>query len=91
MADDADREATKLRLLAMAVDYEERAKVADDLVESNTVDEDIPELDVAEMDGVVGVQSSPNAGKSSRVKLDRNNVRGLKETIVVERLPTFRR
>jgi hypothetical protein len=33
MADTVDREASKLRLLAMAVDYEARAKAADQLTE----------------------------------------------------------
>src|SRR4051812_18943752 len=31
MADDTDREASKVRLLAMAADYESRARIADDL------------------------------------------------------------
>jgi len=33
MADTVDREASKVRLLAMAVDYESRAKAADEMTE----------------------------------------------------------
>ena len=86
MADDADREATKLRLLAMAADYEARAKVGGELPQPKLV-----EMDLAEVDDVVGVQAEPSVGKAPRVKLDRKNVRGLKETIVTDRHPTFRR
>ena len=86
MADDADREATKLRLLAMAADYEARAKVGGDLSDLNLV-----EMDLAQTDNPVGVQAEPSVGKAPRVKLDRKNVRGLKETIVTDRHPTFRR
>ncbi len=35
MADAVDREASKLRLLKMAIDYEARAKAADELTEPN--------------------------------------------------------
>lgn len=81
MADDTDREATKLRLLAMAADYEARAKVGGDLPEPNLV----------AVDEVVGVQAEPSLRQATRVKLDRKNVRGLKETIFVERHPTLPR
>jgi hypothetical protein len=35
MADTADREASKLRLLSMAADYDARAKAADELTKPN--------------------------------------------------------
>lgn len=86
MADDTDHEATKLRRLATAADYEERAKAADD-----GAGPDAAELDVAEMDGEVAVQTEPSVGKATRVKLDMKNGRALKETVLVERRPIVRR
>ncbi len=85
MADDTDHEATKLRRLATAADYEARAKIADTGAAPNVV-----EMDVAEMDGAVAVPAEPSVGKPTRVKLDMKNIRGLKETVVVERRPRVR-
>ena len=86
MADDTDHEATKLRRLATAADYEARAKLADGSAGPNAA-----EMDVAEVDGEVAVQTEPSVGKATRAKLDMKNVRGLKETVMVERRPTVRR
>jgi hypothetical protein len=47
MAEDADREATKARLLAMAVDYETRAGVAVELTEPSSGEANEPAQDEA--------------------------------------------
>ena len=80
MADDTDREATKARLLGMAADYEARAQVASGMAEPN-----VSEPDVSENVGKMKAQAEPDVAKPTRVKLDRKNVRGLKETIMLER------
>jgi hypothetical protein len=85
MADDTDREATKARLLGMAADYEARAQVANGLAEPNAT-----EPNVSEIVGNMEAQAEPDVAKPNRVKLDKKNVRGLKETIMVERHRTAR-
>jgi len=42
MAEDADREATKVRLLAMAADYEARDGIDNELTEPNSADANEP-------------------------------------------------
>lgn len=90
MADDADREATRVRFLAMAADYEARASAAHDLADPNldTVDGEAAQPGLG--DEITG-PSDPNPGETLRVKPVRNIARGLKETIVVERRPAVRR
>lgn len=90
MADDADREATKERLLVMAADYEARAQVVSGLAEPNGTEPNVIDPNVIEIDGEVEALVEPNLAKPIRVKLDRENVRGLKETIMVERHRTAR-
>jgi hypothetical protein len=40
MAETTDREATKLRFLAMAADYDARAKVAEEMTEPSSTEDD---------------------------------------------------
>ena len=47
MAEDADREATKVRLLAMAADYEARAGIDNELTEPNSGEANEPTQDEA--------------------------------------------
>ena len=47
MAEDADREATKARLLAMAADYEARAGTDIEVIEPNSGEADEPKQDEA--------------------------------------------
>jgi hypothetical protein len=90
MAVDADREATRVRFLAMAADYEARAADANDLADPNldTVDKESaqPSLD----EPVTGL-AEPGMGETLRVKPVRKIAKGLKETIVVERRPVVGR
>ena len=76
MAEDADREATKLRLLAMAADYEARAAVAE---EPSGSDPGIADSELIE----------PTPSAEPNVMLGRKSARGSK-TVVVERRPTGR-
>jgi hypothetical protein len=77
MADDADREATKLRLLAMAVDYEDRARVANELTGPD------PGEAISEFVG-------PTQDEARKIKPGRKIALGLKETVLVERRPVGR-
>ena len=79
MADDTDREATKIRLLAMAAGYEARAGVADELT--------APDPDPGEANGDV---VEPALGETLTVKPVRKIATRLKETIVLERRPVVR-
>lgn len=89
MAEDADREATKLRLLAMAVDYEARARGTIEVTEPNSSEADQravqPNLDGA----ILGIDE-----RTLEVPLVVKSVgkvsRGLKETLVVTRRPVGR-
>jgi hypothetical protein len=88
MADDADREATRVRLLAMAADYEGRAKVAQGAEPEvgDTADETVePGLDEA----ITGL-AEPGMGETLTVKPVRKIAKSLKETIVVKRRPVGR-
>jgi hypothetical protein len=74
MADDTDREATKLRLLAMAADYEARAGVANELTD--------PDPDPGEAtDEVV----EPTQDQVPKITLGKKIATGLKETVMVQR------
>lgn len=77
MADDADRESTKLRLLAMAVDYEDRARVANELTG--------PDPGEAIREFV-----EPTQDEARKIKPGRKIALGLKETVLVERRPVGR-
>jgi len=80
MADDADRTATKQRLLAMAVDYETRADIADETTgpTGSNLSETNPEV------------TEPKADETIKVKPGRMSAKGLKDTVVVERRPVGR-
>ena len=95
MAEDTDHEATRLRRLAMAADYEARANAAAaaaPAAPSAPVSEaDAPDAAVAAPEPTDSEQPAPAERKTTRLRLDKQNVRGLKETIVVERPSTLRR
>ena len=79
MAEDADREATKLRLLAMAADYEARAGVATELTN--------PDPDPDEASGEAVETSREPA---SKLTLSRKAAAETKETVLVQRRPVGR-
>ena len=81
MADTADREATKLRFLAMAVDYDARANVADELTEqsSSETDTEPPEPTAEE---VTKRLMKPDQGEALSVKPKERIAREPKEAIV---------
>jgi hypothetical protein len=78
MAEDADREATKVRLLAMAADYEARAGIENELTESNS--------------GEVtsGANEPTQEEDAPTVRTGRKIAAGLKETVVIGRRPVGR-
>jgi hypothetical protein len=77
MAEDADREATRVRFLAMAADYEARSGVAKELTEP----------DLGEAHGEV---VEPTQDEAPKITLDRKVATDLKETLVVKRRPVGR-
>jgi hypothetical protein len=77
MADDADRESTKHRLLAMAADYEARARVANELAEPNSGEVDQEAV-------------QPTQDEAPKITLGGKIVTGLKETVLVQRRPVGR-
>jgi hypothetical protein len=77
MAEDADRAATKARLLAMAADYEARAGLDDGLTEPNSDD------------GIIEVVE-PTTDEAPRITLSRKTPTGLNETELVKRRPVGR-
>ena len=88
MAEDADREATRERFLAMAADYEARANVAKatEPEVGDTANETVePSLDEANSELV-----EPTQDEAQKIKSGRKVAKGLKETIVVERRPVGR-
>ena len=76
MAEDADREATKTRLLAMAADYEARAGI----------DNELTEPDAGE--SIVAVE--PTQHEAPKITLNKKVAAGLKETVIVQRRPVGR-
>ena len=85
MAETTDREATRVRFLGMAADYEARAMVAKggEPDVGDTANETVePSLDEA----ITGL-AEPGMGETLRVKPVRKIAKGVKETIVVERRP----
>jgi hypothetical protein len=77
MADDTDREATRLRLLAMAADYEARAAVAVELTEPDPGDAN-SEL------------AAPTPDEALKIRPAARVATGLKETTLVQRRPVGR-
>jgi hypothetical protein len=87
MAEESDHETTRLRLLAMAADYEARATVA----EQSSIEEKKagPELTQPAEDIAPPTEASPE--KPGKLKLGAKTTRALKETVLVEHRPTARR
>jgi hypothetical protein len=79
MAEDADREATRVRFLAMAADYEARAKLANELTD--------PDPDPGEASGEA---VEPTRDEPPKITLDRKIATGSKETVVIPRRPVGR-
>jgi hypothetical protein len=77
MAEDADRESTKHRLLAMAADYEARAGVANEMTDPNA-SEAISEV------------VEPTQDEAPKITLSRKVATGLKETVLIQRRPVGR-
>jgi hypothetical protein len=77
MAETTDREASKVRLLAMAADYEARAKVAHELVEPPLGDE-------------IKVLAEPSLGEPLKAKPGKRITMGLKEPVIAQRRPVVR-
>ena len=77
MAEDADREATKVRLLAMAADYEARAGVANELTD--------PDPGEANSEAVEPMHVEP-----TKITLSRKVATELNETVLVQRRPVGR-
>jgi hypothetical protein len=84
MAEDADREATKARLLSMAMDYEARAGVAIEMIHPDPTEEN-PEPTEENAEPVEPVQDA-----APIIKPVRKLAMGLKETVVVQRRPVGR-
>jgi hypothetical protein len=76
MEDDTDREATRVRLLAMAADYDARAGVANELSDPDS--------------GEAVVAVEPTQDEAPRIALGRKIATGLKETVIVQRRPVGR-
>ena len=89
MVDDTDREATKVRLLAMAADYEARAKAAHEPEEPNSgeAEKAMTEPNSGEMNNELVKLTTDHA---PRITLGGKTVTGLKETVLVQRRPVGR-
>jgi hypothetical protein len=89
MAEGADREATKVRLLAMAADYEARAGIDNELTEPSsgeaTSEANEPTPDDANTEAV-----EPTHNEAPTITPGRKIARGLKETMLIERRPVGR-
>jgi hypothetical protein len=89
MANDTDREATKLRLLAMTADYDARAEVADELAAPHSGEVTIPVTQPKLAEPVDDV-TEPHSDQARVVSPARRVARELKETVVVQRRPVGR-
>jgi hypothetical protein len=78
MAAETDREASKLRLLAMAADYESRATAADGLAIPLPLHEPAP------------AQAEPEDDEPIEPKVAKTGTLGLNETVAVQRRPVGR-
>ena len=88
MAEDADREATKVRLLAMAADYEARAGTANELTEPNSGDDE--KAMTEPNSGDANMRRRANDDVAPGITLGRKVATGLKETVLVQRRPVGR-
>ena len=84
MAVDADREATKLRLLAMATDYEARAGTEPESIVPNS-DDAIIGLAEAKSGETNSELVEPSLSESIRIKPGRKIAGGSNETTLVRR------
>jgi hypothetical protein len=84
MAADAEREATKVRLLAMASDYESRARIAGDPTETAEI---VTEPNQAEATEVL-VQ--PGGGEAIEPRIRRKIAREPEDEVLAERRPVGR-
>ena len=89
MADTADREATKLRFLAMAFDYDARANFADEMTKSGPDDAN-NETTEPNLDEAAKASTAPELGEALTVKPGPRIAREPKETAVVVRRPVGR-
>jgi hypothetical protein len=89
MADTADREATRLRFLAMAADYDARANVADEVIEqtSSETDTEPPEPKLEE---AAKRSTEPDQREALSIKPKGRITKEPKKTIVVETRPIGR-
>jgi hypothetical protein len=89
MAGDTDREATKERFLAMAADYDARAKIAQESEEPNS-----DEADKATTEPYSGEATTElveaTQDEAPKVTLGRKIATGSKETVLVQRRPAGR-
>lgn len=81
MADETDRETTKLRLLAMATEYEARANVA----------AKVTGTELAGTKEEISRPAEENLEMPAKLKLGGKGTRGLKQAILVDHRPTARR
>jgi hypothetical protein len=81
MAEDADREATKVRLLAMAADYEARAGIDNELTEPTSGEANEP---------TQGEANEPTQDEAPTINIGTKITAGLKETVLVQRRPVGR-
>jgi hypothetical protein len=79
MADNSDREATKIRLLAMAADYEARAGIANEVTD--------PDPDPGE---ATDKAVEPSQDEVPKITLSKKVAKELKETVLVKRRPVAR-
>jgi hypothetical protein len=87
MAEEADREATRARLHAMAADYEARAGVDNEVTEPNSDDATSePNSGDANTEAL-----EPTHDEAPKITLGRKVTTGLKETVLVPRRPVGRR
>jgi hypothetical protein len=83
MAEEADREATRARLLAMAADYEARAGVENGVTEPNS---DVASSEVSEpqSDKTTSELAEPNLGAVLKINPGRKIAARTKETVLVQ-------
>jgi hypothetical protein len=89
MATDAEREATKVRLLAMAADYESRARIAGDSTESNPT-EIIEMVTEPNQDEATEVLTQPDQREAIKPQVGRKIARIPKDGVLAERRPVGR-
>jgi len=89
MAEDADREAAKVRLLAMAVEDEARAAVYDEVIEPNSGDA-VGEMIERQAHMAISELDEPSLREFPKTNTGRRIVTRAKETVLVRRRPVGR-